>query len=969
MTGAENPPAASPTTRLRIAQALGLLALVAALVGALGPAERVRTMYSWPPASLPADTPSRVWYAPVLLITHEPEILSADVPCRLPPTLPSGDPELVLATARHPERFGGLAITQSPQQLVVSLGRDVLDRVDLPGEGGRDDCAHRVTIAGGGWSISGGNGIERQGAVEAMPTVNGLFTALDLRSSAGFSVDVTTAPHATRTTLRQTLAWIVAALAAIGALLLVAIERRPRHWRAAVIRRVRNGIANAHPADAVVAVALLGWCVIAPVNFDDGWVIQREQMFDSSKGFSTYYSNLGVNLPLDYWLEWVHHWLAEVSTALIVFRVPVFLVLMIVWLLCRWIASQIPASAVREERINTWILACAFILGSFAWGMTMRPEPVTALFVTGVAACMVRFLTRESAAPVALASALAALALTAHPAGVVSLASVLVAAPRLFRWARSRLAPAVTIVSASSALLATLAFVGSDLDQRLTDAETTQATSVPGRDELQRYAYLWEEPFGTPLRRAFVVLVLLAVAAFVLRQERTRRGLLDFPAWALAVGLVLLVATPSKWPSHFGALIGIGGLAIAAEAARLRTDGRRSTGWQAWPLLAIAAAFLAATWSWWERDSWNPLDLRTLDWESNFVYRFGLSQLGVLLPVLLLAASLVIALARGQRGELYRVPWRVASWIPAAVAIPVLLFTVGVLVVDAAKTSSWTVTRQNLGTVAGDAGCGLADDVLVPRRDSARPLGIVGPSEMQSQPAWVPQGPVGGLPRFVLGPAADTLSYSPWFELPADRRAGLFVTGTPGPSDTLWIKWGRTGGKEVELLGNSEITEVVSELSGNAPWRFFSAGDLPTAHPRATAVRIEYQAGAVPGVALAITSPVTYSNERLVALMDSESSRTLVYPELYLYFPCTNLPKLRNGIVEVPQHVVIGETESPPLRYHVTSPFVGLLDLYELERVPVADSEESVDRLRVFAVEQRIPGAALAPPIAADVVS
>lgn len=956
---------------MRVAQALGLLGLIAALVGALGPAERVRTMYSWPPATLGSGPPTKVWYTPLLLITHEPEVISVDVPCRLPPTLSAGEPGFVLATARYPDRVGGLAITQSRGQLVVSLGRDIVDRIDLPARGSTvdDDCAHRVTIAGGGWSTSGGNGVERQGAVEAMPTVNGLFTALDLSSSTRFSVDVTTRPHATRTTLRQSVAWIVAALAALGALLLVSIERRPRRPWVAVTRLVRNGIAGAHPADAVVAFALLGWCVIAPVNFDDGWVIQREQMFDSSKGFSVYYSNFGVNLPLDYWLEWMHHWLAEASTALIVFRLPIFVILMATWLLCRWIASQIPSSAFREDRVSTWILACAFVLGSVAWGMTMRPEPVTALFVTGVAACVVRFLTRESAAPLALASVLAALALTAHPAGVVSLATVLVAGPRLFAWARSRLAPAVTIVSASSALLAALAFVGSDLDQRVADAETTQDTSVPGRDELQRYAYLWEEPFGTPLRRGFVVLLLLAVVAFVLRQQRNRRGLLDVPALALAVGLVLLVATPSKWPSHFGALIGIGALAMATEAARLRSDGRRSTGWQAWPLLAIAAAFLAATWSWWERRPWNPLDLRTLDWESNFFNRFGLSQLGVLLPVLLLAASLLIARSREQRTELYRVPWRVASWIPAAIAIPAILFTVGVLVVDAAKTSSWTVTRQNLESVVGDPGCGLADDVLVSQRDSARPLMVVGTGEMQSLPAWVPRGPVEGLPRFALGPGTETPSFSPWFELPADRGLGLFVTGTPAPSDTLWVEWGRTGRNGIELLGSAEITEVVSELSGNAPWRFFSAGDLPTAHPRAMAVRVEYRAGAVPGVALAITSPVTYSSERLATVMGGKSSRTLVYPELYLYFPCTNLPKLRNGTVEVPQHVVIGETESPPLRYHVTSPFVGLLDLYTLERVPVADSEESVDRLRIFAVDERIPGAALAPPTATNVVS
>ncbi len=598
----------------------------------------------------------------------------------------------------------------------------------------------------------------------------------------------------------------------------------------------------------------------------------------------------------------------------------------------------------------------------------MRPEPITALFVTGIAACMVRFLTRESAAPVAVASALAALALTAHPAGIVSLASVLVAGPRLFRWARTRLAPAVTIVSASSALLATLAFVGSDLDQRVADAETAQDTSVPGRDELQRYAYLWEEPFGTPLRRAFVALILLAVVAFVLRQQRTRRGLLDFPALALALGLVLLVATPSKWPSHFGALIGIGGLAMAAEAARLRSEGRRSTGWQAWPFLAIGAAFLAATWSWWERDPWNPLDLRTLDWESSFVSRFGLSQLAVLLPVLLLAASLVIALARGRRAELYRVPWRVASWIPAAVAIPAILFTVGMLVADAAKTGSWTVIRQNVQSVAGKPGCGLADDVLVSHRRSAQQRAFAAPGRPRSS-SWVPPSPVEGLPRVVLGPTAESPARSPWFALPADRRAGLFVTGTPGVSDTVWIEWGRADGKRIELLRSDEITEVVSEPSGNAAWRFFSAGDFPNADPRATLVRIEYRPGITPGAALAITTPVTYSNERLVALMDGESSRTLVYPELFLYFPCANLPELRDGLVEVPQLVVIGKTESPPLRYHVTSPFVGLLDLYELERVPVADSRDRVDRLRVFAVDQRIPGAGLAPPTATAVVS
>ena len=960
----ENTTAPSSSTRVRVAQALGLVALIASLVGALGPAERVRTTYSWPPTALSSDAPSRVWYTPLLLIRHEPEVISADVSCTLPAALESGEPGHVLSTARYPERVGGLTLTQSDSELVVTLGRTVLDRVELPRGGDGSGCAHRVTIAGGQWFVSG-NGIERQGPVEAMPTVNGLFSGLDLRTGKPLAVTVTTVPHATRATARQTVAWIVAALAAVGALYLVAFERRPRRPGRVIARSARAAIARLHPADAVVASVLLAWCVIAPVNFDDGWVIQREQMFDSANGFSAYYSLLGANMPLDYWLEWAHHWLAEASNALIVFRLAVLVVLIAVWFLGRWIAAQVRASSADGARIDTWVLASAFLTGSLAWGMTLRPEPVTALLVIGVTACMVRFLRRQDAASVALAAALVALALTAHPAGIVALAPVIVAAPKLFGWARARLAPAVTTWSASIGLLATLAFVGADLDQRLDDAETTQELAGNSRDEIQRYAFLGEEPFGTPLRRAYVALILLAVVAFALRRRRTRGGLLGFPALVLAVGLLLLIATPSKWPSHFGAFIGIGALAVAAETARMRSDGRASAGWRAWPLLAIVVASMATTWSWWERELWNALDLRTLDWQTSL----GLSQLAVLLPFLLLGTLSVIALGRGRRAELPRVPWRVASWIPAIIAVPAILFTMGVLVIDAAKTSSWTVTRQNLESITGEAGCGLADDVLISRKDSARGLGAGGSQPELPLPAWVPPAPVAELGRFALGPAQSATSYSPWFELPPTRRAGFFFTGTPGPSDTLWLEWGRSGESRIEQLGSAEITEIVGEPSGNAPWRFFAAGDLPLPHPRATMARVEYRAGIVPGSALVVSAPVTYENERLAPLMSGDASRTLVYPELYLYFPCRKVPELRDGVVEVPQYVVIGETESPPLRYHVTSPFVGLLDLYELERVPVADSKGSVDRLRVFGVDSRIPGGAQALPTITTVIS
>ena len=84
-------------------QVLAFAAVLAALVGALGPADPIRTTYSWPPSTLPQRDPEALWYTPLLLSHHIPESLSVRVPCRLPSPLPGASrPTTVLATARFP---------------------------------------------------------------------------------------------------------------------------------------------------------------------------------------------------------------------------------------------------------------------------------------------------------------------------------------------------------------------------------------------------------------------------------------------------------------------------------------------------------------------------------------------------------------------------------------------------------------------------------------------------------------------------------------------------------------------------------------------------------------------------------------------------------------------------------------------------------------------------------------------------
>ena len=686
-------PAGRLPTRLRLAQALAFVGLIAALIGALGPAHEVRTVYSWPPAELPSGAPSRQWYTPLLLIRRQAEVISASVPCTLPPPLPkAAGPLTVLATARFAEGNGGLSMTGTGGLLVIKIGEDILGRVPLSrGAVGAQGCTYRFTLGNGLWSIDGGLTDQKQGgALPDTPLVTGFFSSLDLRSGARPAINATTVAHASRASARQAIAWTLASVGLLGALLLVAVERKPKHLRRRAGIVARAAVAHAHPADGIVGAVLIGWWLIAPAVPDDGWVLTRLQTFSSSSGFSAYYNAFGANQPLGYWLEWAQHWLAEVSSALLILRIPSLVCLTATWLLCRWIMARLADDSSGRNLSAVWTLASAFIVLSFAWGMTVRPEPVVALLVTGVLACTVRFVDKPTPAPLAVAVSLVALAIAAHPAGIVSLAPLLVVAPKLARWGRAQPAVVTILTTSFVASVVVMAFVGSDIRLRSADAGTFRTfgdASSTWRDELTRYALMSTSVYQTPPRRAAVALMILAVLAYLVWRRRSE--LLNLPGASLAVSLVLLIPTPSKWPIHFGALLGITALAVASETTRLRLAANGSTDLRVRPFLVIAGASIAAAWSWWPRAPWNDLDLGTLDWTLGFeTSQLSLANLAALVPFAVLLLLTVLTIARGHR--LHRVPWRVASWTTPIVVIPALVFTAGLLIADTVKADGST---------------------------------------------------------------------------------------------------------------------------------------------------------------------------------------------------------------------------------------------------------------------------------------
>jgi Mycobacterial cell wall arabinan synthesis protein len=598
--------------------------------------------------------------------------------------------------------------------------------------------------------------------------------------------------------------------------------------------------------------------------------------------------------------------------------------------------------------------------------MTLRPEPMTALLATTVLACAVQFRATRTATPLAVAAAAVPLSVTGHHSGVVALAPLVVVAPSLFEWGRRNMASAVAIVTVAAALLVVLAFVGSDVWQRVADARATRAygtSDYSWRDEVARYAFL-SDSAGTPLRRGWVALALLAALAYVLRRRHARSSL-DLPAASLGVGFALLIVTPSKWPWHFGALIGLAALAISAETVRLRRDAKEAYGWNVRPFVVIGAALLALVWALSVRQPWNLLDLQTLDWVKSTQTPLSLPLAGLGLLVGLSVAAIVAA--RRRRQPLTSAPWEAASWSALLVTVPLLAFTAGVLVVDGQKTASWSLTRQNLGTLRGDPGCGLADQLQVPAMASMRSVERLDPGG-HSSPAWLPSAPVPDLGRFALGPTPGGEAASPWFALPVGRRPGIFVSGT-GQYNSLAIEWGATRSESarVDLIGHADFDfdALPATAAGLVPWQFVTASQLPEPPMSADLLRVVLRDRDAFGSVIGVSAPVVYTKQRLAPLMDGAASVSLVHPAVRTYFPCVIQPRLERGQVDAPDWIVATTNQGNPLEIGRLSPFAGVADLYRLERLPLADSLHAPPGLVAFRVDRQIPGALEAAPLAA----
>jgi cell wall arabinan synthesis protein/arabinosyltransferase-like concanavalin domain-containing protein len=955
-------------SRLGLALALVVGAVLFAGVGAGGPAHSLTATYAWPPATLPGSvTPARLWYSPLLLTRGTAEELHATIPCSgLAPPLRANESEtLVLATMRHPRTSHGLAIVRNGELLSFRFGESAFGTAPLSSNAACGAIA--LDVRGDQWTLRLSSTHTETGNFEGQrPEVTGLFSGLDLRAGAQPRIVVTTDPYGAHASWWQWPMWAAAIALAFAALV---IGFGAPHSRQPAPAQVRGSIGplirRLRPVDGLVVLLVGTWWLIGPVLYDDGWVKARQTNGIIGDGFSNYYTTYGKNLPLDFWTEWLQHWVVANSNTLIVQRLPTVLLLAGTWIVCRTALTRL-LGGTRGRAPAEWALGLAFVLNTVSWGMTLRPEPFVALLLISVFAIALRFTEQPSGWQLAAAGMLVALALAAHPAGLITLAPLFAIGPHIVRWARDRgwTAP-VLVGGAVLAIFLTVVTAGSDLHQRLSEARLVRLAgdaTASWRGELTRYEFGGAE--GTTLRHLSIALMLAALIGYVARNRRS--STLDLPATTLAFTLILLIATPSKWAWHFGALAGLAALVVAAEIARLRADSEL-LNWPVRPLLAFGVAILMVSWSMGFTDDWSSgFGLRTLSWTFGFERKVTLVRLGLVGLAFLFAGFVLFALVRHGRAGAWRSPWALVPWLVPLVVLPLVVFNIAMFAADAVKTPAWTLASQNVDSLRGRGGCGLADDTRVAAPWSLRPLKPVGGDTTTALPGWLAASDPPGRPAFaVLGRGGKTGLTLPWFQAPGNRRVGFYVLGTNDGTDSVRSRWGHVAAPiRMGDWGGIDVSHFDAFQTETVQWVFVPQGLLPRRGPGLDAVQLALDSRGQPPHAIASTGAVSYESTTLSTLFRLRGARPLIWPNLLLYMPCARQPRLDKGVVEVPT-VLVAHSGFFALEF-LTSPFHGLVDLYGFRDLSVADSKVVPQGITVLWVERRIPGAAIVRAQAID---
>ncbi|MBN3455627.1 arabinosyltransferase domain-containing protein [Mycobacterium sp. DSM 3803] len=590
-----------------IAVFAGIAGVLLCVLAPLLPVTQTTATILWPQAPAADGNVSDVT-AP--LVAGAPKALDVTIPCATVATLP---------------RDGGVVFSTNPAG-GIEAGRNgmfVRANADVVYVAFRDSVAAvapRAAVDSGAcsqihvWANVGAVGADFVGipgatgtlAVDKRPQVSGLFTDLKVPAQPGLGarVDVDTRFITAPTALKSLVMFLGVAcvIASIIALILldrVAGRRPPRTRR-------RVGLWT-WITDAGVIGGLLVWHIVGALSTDDGYNLTIARVSAEAGYSANYYRYFGAaEAPFDWYQSVLAH-LAAISTDSVWMRLPATAAAIATWLIIsRCILPRI-GRRVAANRVAMLTAGATFLAAWLPFNNGLRPEPLIAFAVVAVWILVENAIGTRRLWPAAIAIVIAMFSVTLAPQGLIALAPLLVGARAIGRIVTERRRSVGILASlAPLAASAALVFVIVFRDQTLaTVAEAVRikyvvGPTIPWYQEFLRYYFLTvEDSVDGSLTRRFAVLVLL-LCVFGLIMVLLRRGrvpgAVSGPLWRLAgstaIGLLLLMLTPTKWAVQFGAFAGLAGALGGVTAfafARVGLHSRRNLALYVTALLFILA--------------------------------------------------------------------------------------------------------------------------------------------------------------------------------------------------------------------------------------------------------------------------------------------------------------------------------------------------------------------------------------------
>jgi arabinosyltransferase A len=764
-----------------------LIAVVAGIAGVvlcglvpLLPVNQTTATISWPQAPGP-DGFVRDITAP--LVSGAPQTLDVSIPCRTIATLPAAG-GLVFSTippAGIQATRNGLFVTANADAVVVAF-RDsvaaVAPRAAVTGQSGGPACStlHVWANAGGvGADFVGIPGATGTLVAEKKPQVVGVFTDLQVAARPGLSarIDVDTrfitAPTATK--LGVMVLGVICVLGSIVAL--AVLDGRSRRVRDAWRRFWRVGLST-WLADIGVVGTLLLWHLIGAISSDDGYNLTIARVSHDAGYADNYYRFFGTTeAPFDWYQSVLAH-MAAISTAGVWMRLPATAAAIATWLIISRCVMPRVGRRLANNRVAVWTAGAVFLAAWLPFNNGLRPEPLIAFGALAAWMLVENAIATRRLWPAAVAIVVAVFSVTLAPQGLIALAPLLVGARPVARIIRSRrgadgvVAPLATLAS-SIALIFVVVF----RDQTLaTVAESARikykiGPTIPWYQEFLRYYFLTvEDSADSSLTRRFAVLVMLlclfGMLAVLLRRGSIP-GMAKGPVWrligAMAVGLLLLTFTPTKWAVQFGAFAGLAGAVGGVSAfafARVGLHSRRNLA------LYVTALLFVLAWATSGINGWFYVGNYGVPWfdKQPVIASIPVTTIFLVLAIVtgLLAGWLHFRMDYAGHTEIANTRRnRVLASTPLlVVAVIMVVLEVGSMAKGAVQRYPvYTTAKANIDALAGfvsgtsNPSCAMADDVLVEPDTNA---GLLQPVPGQRFGQYGPLGgenPVGFTPNGV----------------------------------------------------------------------------------------------------------------------------------------------------------------------------------------------------------------------------